>query len=186
MAAVGTWPTSRATGVRGSSANARTVVNGNVGIVGSYVIVENMDFDLRTAARGMGISGDHLGEHHAHGRGVLELSGHGVSEDHARVLAVEVPVGATSGPLVVTNTDTATVSNAADFTILPGTYTPACTISGTVMDPGATPLANALIIAVDMAAEGFQRLDLESRRLFGQCGYLLIGFLVLELELLCH
>lgn len=46
--------------VRGSSAEAKTVVHGNAGIVGSYVLVENMDFDLTTASRGMGISGDHL------------------------------------------------------------------------------------------------------------------------------
>ena len=35
-------------------------------------------------------------------------------------LTATVPIGASSGPLVVTNTDTAVASNAADFTVLPG------------------------------------------------------------------
>jgi hypothetical protein len=46
--------------VRGPSAAAKAVIQGSASLVGSYVVFENLDFDLATAAEGISLSGDHL------------------------------------------------------------------------------------------------------------------------------
>jgi hypothetical protein len=68
---------------------------------------------------------------------------------HNAVMTVVVPSGATSGPLIVTNTDTAEASNPADLIVAPGTYTPACSLVGTITDNTMAPLADATIVATD-------------------------------------
>jgi len=51
----------------------------------------------------------------------------GFRPDNATLVAV-VPTGASSGPLIVTNTDTTEASNPAEFVVAAGTYTPVCSI----------------------------------------------------------
>jgi len=77
-----------------------------------------------------------------------------------QALVVTVPAGASSGSVIVTNTDTAQASNVAAFTVLPGTYTPTCTVVGTLTDPSPGPVAGAVAVAVDPLTEEFVAIDL--------------------------
>ncbi len=68
---------------------------------------------------------------------------------HNAVMTVVVPTGATSGPLIVTNTDTAEPSTPVDFIVAPGIYTPVCTIVGTITDNTMAALSNVTVAATD-------------------------------------
>ena len=74
--------------------------------------------------------------------------------DVGRIL-VTVPAGDTDGPLIVTNTDIAQASNAADFRPLPGSFVEACSIGGDVTDPSSVALPGAIVVALDPATEAF-------------------------------
>jgi hypothetical protein len=78
--------------------------------------------------------------------------------DYAELYVV-VPSGASSGPLIVTNTNTAESSNQAAFIVAPGSYTPVCTIVGTITDNTMAALADTVVAATDPDS-GFAGLDL--------------------------
>ncbi len=61
------------------------------------------------------------------------------------ILTVTVPVGSTSGPLIVNNNDTGIDSNSISFTVLAGTITPTCTISGNLTDNTSAPLSGVRV-----------------------------------------
>jgi cysteine-rich repeat protein len=75
-------------------------------------------------------------------------------------LIVTIPTGASSGPLIVTNTNTTDASNPAQFTVMPGTYTPTCVINGTLTDPTMVAVADAVAVAVDPVTDEFVAFDL--------------------------
>jgi hypothetical protein len=74
-------------------------------------------------------------------------------------LVVLVPSGAVSGALIVTNTDTAEPSNPAEFVVAPGTYTPVCSIVGTITDNTMAAVVNAEVQALDPETGLFVGLD---------------------------
>ncbi len=77
-------------------------------------------------------------------------------------IVVTVPGGATSGPIVVTNTDTTTDSTSAEFEVLPGIFTAACTISGFVADEFSGPLPDAIVVALNTLTGEFAGSDLSA------------------------
>jgi hypothetical protein len=83
----------------------------------------------------------------------------GFRPDNATLVAV-VPTGASSGPLIVTNTDTAEASNSAEFVVAPGTYTPVCSIVGTITDNTMATLADAVLAVTDTTTGLFVGSDL--------------------------
>jgi len=55
--------------VRGPTAAAKTIIEGYADIRGSYVVVENLDFDLSSASEGISLAGDHLAFRHSDAHG---------------------------------------------------------------------------------------------------------------------
>lgn len=77
-------------------------------------------------------------------------------------LVASVPAGVSGSDLTVRNTNTGETSNAATFTALSGSYTPICTISGTVTGPSALPVFDAIVVAYNEDAAAFSRLETTS------------------------
>jgi hypothetical protein len=74
-------------------------------------------------------------------------------------IVVTVPGGAASGPIIVTNTDTTTDSTPAEFEIVPGTFTAACTIGGDVTNHLGAPLPDSLVVVLNALTGEFAGFD---------------------------
>jgi hypothetical protein len=70
-------------------------------------------------------------------------------------LLTSVPLGASSGPLTVTNTDISETSNAADFTVPPGSWSSVCTITGNVTDDLGMTMQGVNVVALEIGSDAF-------------------------------
>ncbi len=72
------------------------------------------------------------------------------------ILTVTVPIGATTGPLSVLNTDFGVTTNSIYFTVLPGgPVTPTCSINGNLTDNLSSPLTGVYVYLYNADTEKF-------------------------------